>query len=330
VTSVGLALPMTCFGVLPELDAKTSCDPATGALAPEPTLAPGSDAGLPTAGSWAPAARAPCNTDVPPGMICVPGGVLLMGSPRYYAVEADLDPTPEHIVQLHPFALDADEVTVGQVRALVNQSGLTPPIARDPNFDARFGPCTYLDANDASDDAMPANCVSWSTADAACKLLGKRLPTEAEWEYAAGNLGAETPYAWGSDPSICANAVVARGRALLVEPDQCRTIGSTTLPAGPALGGSPNDVTALGIANLSGNLSEWVADLFAAYYSPCWSGAAPLVDPVCAAGSTNPAVHSVRGGAWSDLEYFAGVFYRNATTTDGPLTSTGFRCARSM
>src|SRR5262249_22678930 len=161
----------------------------------------------------------------------------------------------EQLVQLLPFALDIDEMTVGAIRPLVATIG-------EPTAQSAIDPfCTYTAAPsaDGSSEKMPVNCVSLQQARDACKALGKRLPTEAEWEYAAGNLGRETRYPWGSgDP--CDFAAVGLGLASDAQTSiQCLDAGDT---AGPQPVGSMGDVTDLGVHDLGGNLTEWLEDDF--------------------------------------------------------------------
>jgi sulfatase modifying factor 1 len=337
LTHVNLVLAMTCFGVPADADGHRTCDPSTGALGPEPTLVAGELGGSPLPGSWPPAATVPCAGSVPDGMVCVPGGAFLLGStifpPMISLFETGLpqsffDPSPERVVELAPFALDLDEVAVGTVRALVTRSGLGEPPARDPNPATVTGMCTYVGRTDASNDAMPANCIDWDHASQACALLGKRLPAEAEWEYAARNLTRQTQYPWGTDPSACDYARVAHGQFLGGDATNCE-LESNGFSIGPAPGGSSRDRTTLGILNLGGNMSEWVQDVFDSYADACWQGSL-LVDPTCKVGPAAPPIHSLRGGNWRALPDSALAFLRGAAQAAIYDSMVGFRCAVSM
>jgi formylglycine-generating enzyme required for sulfatase activity len=330
LTTVALTLSMACFGLPADVTGGRTCDPTTGELAAEPTLEPSPDlSGLPRPGSWSPAARVDCRGNVPAGMICVPGGAFLLGSARHPPISAQGDPVPEHVVQLAPFALDADEFTVGSVRDLVLHRGLPEPLARDPNFDSDNGPCTYISSTDPTNDTMPANCVMWFIADLACMMLGKRLPTEAEWEYAARNLTQETPYPWGSDANACAYAMVGRGRYLRSEATNCEVENGFSI--GPVAGGSPLDRTSLGLANLGGNVGEWAQDFFNPYSAPCWNPPRSrlLVDPMC--GESNPGgLRSYRGGSWDQVPGSSLGYVRGFSPGSWSDLNVGFRCAVSM
>jgi formylglycine-generating enzyme required for sulfatase activity len=171
---------------------------------------------------------------------------------------------------------------------------------------------------------MPVNCVSLAQARAACKALGKRLPTEAEWEYAAGNLGLETRYPWGSGPP-CDNAVVGVG--LGSDPstsiDCLKKNGDTP---GPKPVGSTGDVNALGVHDLAGNLSEWLEDEFQPYSDPtCWGPSATLhLNPVC----KKKSLPVVRGGSWQGQAIFAQISLRDANINADAKRYLGFRCAK--
>jgi formylglycine-generating enzyme required for sulfatase activity len=328
---VGLVLAVRCFGVAADPMAGTSCEPASGSAGPETTLARldgAGEAALPRPGSWPGAALVPCAVEPPADMLCVPGGAFVMGSALASLSLGAEASVPERLVRLGPFALDRDEVTVGAVRALAGAGRLSHlPVPRGPDPQSLEGACTWLGVADAANDALPITCIDHPLAVEVCAALGKRLPTEAEWEWAAGNMTEESPYPWGYDDDVCAHAVVARGRFAgpLIEPTSCRAQGGELLPWGPVPGGSPADVSFLGLRNLGGSVREWVADWLAAYDGPCWMGGAPaLVDPLCAAPQGVPE-RSLRGGGWESFAYSAHVYEREGLYSQSP--GVGLRCA---
>lgn len=324
-TKVPLVLSMACFGVVGDPAKSSTCDPKTGALAAIPTLPTiTDDAALPRPGTWGPARPVPCKAAPPPGMKCVPGGAFLLGNSHAFNPTEDLYPRPEHLVHLSPFALDEREVTVGDMEALVAE-GVPAPIKQSPDPTKVEHFCTYVSASDQMSNGMPLNCVDFALAQKICEKQGKRLPSEAEWEYAAGNLGRETPFPWGEDSDACANAIVGRGFAGGIGITSCR---NDTTPGGPVAGGSAADVTELGLHDMGGNMNEWCADTFSPYTAPCWNGASVLEDPVCAAAGA-PG-HSIRGGSWDFYPYAAHPYTRDVSVKDGPAPSTGVRCAVSM
>lgn len=325
LTPVSLVLAMNCFGVSASPIEAVSC--RDGELAPVEVLVP--DASLPAPGSWPGAQAKPCGS-VPDDMVCIEGGAFLLGSPHHLDLAAELDAEPERLVVLSPFALDRDEMTVGEIRALLAQ-GLLPeaPFGPDPDPKAPTATCLFLGADDATHDPMPVNCVRHELAVAACAALGRRLPTEAEWELAAGQRDLETHYPWGYDDDVCGHAIVGVGRySEAYEPEtiSCRVRSDGSLgPWGPQPGGHPLDVTAEGAQNLPGNLAEWVADSFAPYAAACYEGGSPaLHDPLCG-GATGPWVY--RGAGWLGLPAQARVFIRHRSSIAS--TNIGFRCALS-
>lgn len=326
-TQVHVHLGMNCFGVEMDLEGERVCQSETGELGPLEVLSAPPDH-LAQPGSWSSAARVPCSEPVPDGMVCVPGGVFLMGAPRYSITSAFIRLEP--LVKLSPFALDRDEMTVGAYLDLSLEHGLRPPLSRSPSERSVRHYCTY-DATDAASRAMPVNCISRDQAVAVCEAQGKRLPTEAEWEYAAGNAGQETRYPWGVDSDICAKTVIARNpidatSSFYAPYAECRETPAGRFPAGATQAGADTDLTELGIRNLGGNLSEWVADGFAVYSEPCWSGRL-LADPLCEAGDSG--LFAPRGGAWTYPPPSASSYERGGQLTDQAAFDIGVRCAIS-
>jgi formylglycine-generating enzyme required for sulfatase activity len=341
-TRAALDLSTSCFGIASAPDHHETCDPATGKLGPEPVLALLADGTTqPRAGSWPPAAPVACNAAAPAGMVCVPGGAFLLGTPRPTYVGADdaRQTQPERLIQLSRFAIDANEVTVGVVRDLVVKGKLPsePSVKSKSAPGSVLGACTYLGASDATGDALPVNCVSHVLAEAVCAALGKRLPKEAEWEYAAGNVTSETPYPWGASGDLCSLSLVGMGRNFeeadtgVHEGSSCRAVNE---PAtwGPVVGGNPLDVTTLGIHDLAGSMSEWVADTFAPYGAPCWqSTTSVLVEPTCGAPALgSPSTFSRRGSSWGGFKLDASSTARENGAPSASDPYTGFRCAMSM
>lgn len=327
VTTVALTLPVACFGVPSEPSRRRTCDAEAGRLGPEQTL-PEHPAlsSLPS-----PARAVGCASSAPAGMKCAPGGTFILGSSTSESIIQGLSPpVPEHLVKVDPFAIDEDEMNVAKIRTLVSSQGLPPPTKGDPSAFAREE-CTYLGADDPTNDLEPVNCMEWSTAERACQLLGKRLPTEAEWEYAAGNLGLKTSFPWGDDPNVCHYAIVAVGR--LVVPTESTECLIPPRVSGPdAYGGTPfRDSTTLGLLNMGGNVREWVADAYDDYAGPCWqTGSNLLVNPVCETTLARNPFHTERGGSWADDVVSARFYYRQGSPDDRASIYVGVRCAKSM
>jgi formylglycine-generating enzyme len=339
-TRVSLPLMMSCFGIPSDTTMWTTCDPATGERRALPALAQLDRVdGLPAPGTWPPARQVPC-PDVPDGMVCIPGGAFLLGGKHATPSSLLAQPLPMRLVQLSPFAIDVDELTVKQFRVLweANAVFVDPYdlVDRDPNENLPSGACTWALGHNGD----PLNCVSFDLATRLCEARGLVLPTEAEWEYAAGNLAEKTPYPWGEDGEICSHAVVSNGRISLsvhlTEETYCRLAYPHW---GPLPGGNSADVTALGVRNLGGNLAEFVSDRVASYSDPCWQGAPVLlVNPRCDMPAPDQAVlqpsmlFSIRGGDWGNSSFSPLVENRNALAvlTHGETLSpyVGFRCVK--
>jgi formylglycine-generating enzyme len=324
ITPVSIVAGMDCFGVTARPSESLAC--RDGALAPIEELS--ADPPLPAPGSWPPAQPTPCGA-IPDDMVCIKGGAFLLGSPHHLGLEADLATEPERLVVLSAFAIDRDEVTVGRVRELVLRGTLSEaPILPDPDPKAPGATCLYLGAGNDGNDAMPVNCVSHELAAAVCAALGRRLPTEAEWELAAGQRDGETPFPWGYDDDVCAHAIVGMGRyAEAYEPETitCRVQEDGSFgPWGPQAGGHPADVTREGVKNMGGNLAEWVMDAFSPYSSSCLGEKTPTIDPRCEGGP--PWVY--RGSGWLAFPAEARAFIRHRASF--PSTNLGFRCAMSF
>lgn len=335
-TVVTMALHAECTGVPAALGEKTSCAGAARTIGPETTLPVGRPDPALSPGTWPRARAAPCPTVVPPEMVCVPGGLFVLGDARLLPTNDDFATAPERFVHLSTFAIDRDEVSLGTVRRLF----VAGTIARSPGLRSSdptdsFAFCNYLGPNDPTNDDEPAACLSPETATAVCEKLGKRLPTEAEWEYVAGNRDEKTTYPWGNTNDACDRADVALG--VFTQPgifalgaDLCRVRpGQPTRAPGLPHVRNPRDVTTLGVRAMGGGLSEIVADGLAAYGSPCWHPEQPFLDnPRCDPSTTSNRV--IRGGAWANRIDTAAAANRLGATLGRNLVTAGVRCAKSL
>jgi formylglycine-generating enzyme required for sulfatase activity len=245
------------------------------------------------------------------GEVCIRGGTFWMGDVRRQGLGGHFDAVPEHLVTVSPFMLDRHEYTTGRYRAAL-AGGFTS--AERPWTVADHPDCTFRPTAPEGDD-LPLNCVSGTLAAALCEFEGRRLPTEAEWEWAGGGRELERLNPWEY-------RVAPWG-----EPEE--------RPAGPAPVGSRTwDVSADGVLDMGYNVGEWLVDRFQLYTDPCWEQGAYGPDPVCVPGPGEPDHgRAARGDYWfmagdSGAGYFAMVPARQ-TWPDQPLLRMGLRCARS-
>jgi len=330
-TNVALTMHAECIGLVSSTTTHETCNGPDRAITAEITLAAGKPDPSFKPGTWSRSQRIPCNGDAPEGMICHPGGFFILGDAKAPSAVAT-PPRPERFVMVKPFALAAHEVTVGTVRELVKAGKISAPTTRDPDSTVLDGACTYLGMNDPKNDAFPVNCVTHDLALRICEQLGARLPTEAEWEWAAGNLERESFYSWGDRGDPCDFADVGLGRyayeGALIEASLCRSRpGRETRSAGLPAVASTRDVTELGVFAMGGGVSEFVADRLARYDGPCWSPEEPFLDnPTCGSGP----LWVIRGSAWSDTPGFASSHERQGVNSVFHGPNVGVRCAVSM
>ncbi|MDX2222677.1 MAG: SUMF1/EgtB/PvdO family nonheme iron enzyme [Rhodospirillaceae bacterium] len=236
-----------------------------------------------------------------PEMATVPAGSFVMGSPDSEA-ERDADESPARAVTFaRPFALSRFEITRGQyaafVRATGHVTGTGCSVWSDTKWEVRAD-ASWQAPGFAQDDTHPVVCVSWHDATAYAAWLaartGKpyRLPSEAEWEYAARG-GTRTAYFSGNDPhAICAHD---NGHDLTSKrvhtgmpwpPVNCDDGFAETAPAG-SFPGNP-----FGVHDVHGNVWEWLADCYADSYAGAPTDGRAVDAPGC-------MQRVYRGGGWS-------------------------------
>lgn len=345
--TANVILDAACFGIPPDVPKKLTCSfqsvaashsaSAEAYFQPEPTLSGGdlSDSEIFRPGASNAYLGDRCTESIPDDMVCHRGAELLVGDDLTSGIESDFPHRPEVLRVVVPYGLDRDEVTVGTVRGLVRSGQLEPDSGSlvRRGTDPETSLCAWLGASDSRSDDLPINCISHTMADAVCTLLGKRLPTEVEWEHAARATRAAT-YPWGDEAPTCDRAVLGRGRSVAegggpLESRACRD----GRPFGPVVGGAEGDVTPLGVKNLAGNLAEWVGDHYQDYDESCWTlpyTSVATLDP-CPLGTKalRLARYSVRGGSYArGLSAGAG-FARFGSRDGGPSPEIGFRCAKN-
>ena len=205
-------------------------------------------------------------------MVLIPAGSYLMGS----NIEGDQQPI--HLVYVSSFYIDQLETTQRNYEKLM---GYNPSRFKGPD--------------------LPVENVDWFEANNYCKKIGKRLPTEAEWEKAARSktktnyyLGnkIDSKYAWYNKNS-----------------------NRKTHPVGKK---KPNSY---GLFDMSGNVWEWVSDWFDSNYYKF----SPFTDPK---GPKVGEFKTLKGGSWSNNASYLNLGYRMVYGPEGKDEYIGFRCAK--
>jgi formylglycine-generating enzyme required for sulfatase activity len=237
-----------------------------------------------------------------------------------------------------PFYVGRYEVTVGQFRRFVRETGYRTEAEADGTGGWGYNPATqkcegrkphftWQDGGFAQTDEHPVVNVSYNDALAFCAWLsdkeGKkyRLPTEAEWEYAC-RAGTETRYHNGDSPDALhgvARVLDVRGATKYGHVHQI-----TTPPSGPftAPVGSyrPN---AWGLYDMHGNAWEWCSD----WYDEEYYGKSPVEDP---RGPAEGNVRVRRGGGWNSYPMYARASFRNYNSAPSRCVNLGFRVVREV
>jgi formylglycine-generating enzyme required for sulfatase activity len=242
--------------------------------------------------------------------IRLPEGQFSMGDERFA--------TPVHPVRLSAFDLMKTEVTVAQYRACLEAGACYEPDLSGYSIDEGCATDATWRRDDAASAALPANCLPRFEMERFAAWVGARLPTEAEWEYAATSGGQPRKYPWGDDPATCDWAVIHS-----VEGVGCGAGAVAPVCSKPA-GNSEQ-----GLCDLIGNLVEMTADT----YSETYANADPNGGPDRSGDSSWAA----RGGSFedsliwrsetpeSDLEA-----RRREVVSDEAQWTVGFRLARAV
>jgi len=269
-----------------------------------------------------------------PELVVIPAGSLRMGSPETEQGRAD-DEEPVHSVRFaEPFALGRREVSVGEFRAFVEAEGYRTEAERGQGCATWDGAQWQYDParnwhspGFAQGDNHPVVCVSRNDAQAYVDWLAKhtgkryRLPSEAEWEYAA-RAGTSTAQFWGeSADEACPYANVADKSSQDRYPGgmihDCDDGFVYTAPIGSF---KPN---AFGLDDMLGNAWEWTAD--------CWNPSyqsAPIDGASWTTGDCKRRVF--RGGSWISAPRLARSAVRYWSVTGGGADVGGFRPARTL
>jgi len=296
------------------------------------------------------APQPPCqfNPNQAPEMVLLQGGYFQMGSEQDDE-HADEDEMPQHWVAVQPFALSRCEITVAQFRQFVQETGYKTTaekpekasalaIGNNENDAGQAKGCfSFGGANSnthwrnpgfAQDDSHPVTCVSWWDAKAFIQWLNARtgqeyrLPSEAEWEYAA-RANYSGVFSFGDtldSPENC--------QFMNVDSDGVCSDGFDY--TAPVASFQPNG---FGLYDMHGNLWEWAADCWHDDYNnaPVDGSARLLVSQ--SNGDVNGdgcERYSVRGGSWNYIPRNARSAFRYWRNRNGTSFYVGFRVARTL
>jgi formylglycine-generating enzyme required for sulfatase activity len=222
--------------------------------------------------------------------------------------------TPHTVVLTRPFCMDETEVTTGAYAKCIEAGKCEEPYKWDPW-------ASYPRFPD-----HPVNLVSQTKATAYCAWVGKELPTEAQWEWAATG-GEAVEWPWGNEEPTCENGLA----------DFTPFGAPKSAPGGDVGcgGGGPSPVKAHPrgakawpsgkIYDLAGNVWEWTRDFAMPYPRE------KQVDPVVleVPGKPDMTVRSIRGGGWNRSSTGCTVWFRGEATERYQVPGLGFRCVRN-
>ncbi|WP_435019971.1 SUMF1/EgtB/PvdO family nonheme iron enzyme [Tundrisphaera sp. TA3] len=217
------------------------------------------------------------------------------------------DDRPAHRVRLSPFYLQTTEVTYGQMTAFFRERGIgpgdQPPAWRDGW--AELTDRSHLPESEAME--YPAVGIDRRLAEEFAAWAGGRLPTEAEWEYAARSLGQERRFVWGDDGA---------GITSLARVDSLDEPVPTAKP-----GSYRDDRTAQGIFDLAGNVREWCSDAWGPYLAT----SSRVDDPKGPRCDDSNCLGVVRGGSFKSGQDQAGTTFRASEPAATAANDLGFR-----
>ena len=264
-----------------------------------------------------------------PDMIAIPSGGFEMGSPSVDA-ETVSDESPVHHVNVKSFLLGKTHITRGQFAAFVkatNYDAGKKCWVFDQSWQERDG-ANWRNPGYPQQENHPAACINWYDARAYANWLtrktGKqyRLPTEAEWEYAA-RAGSAAAHYWGENSDqACGHANVGDQKlksliyGVLWETHNCDDGYAFTSPVGSY---KPN---AFGLYDMQGNLWQWVLDSWTENYNQA---------PTDSSDWPDVGVYRVlRGGSWSIGPLYLRSAKRIKSNASDRVNTDGFRVARSL
>ena len=265
--------------------------------------------------------------------VSVPGGTFTMGTLQGEVVQAieeckrdggvceasyAEDSYPAHPVTVDPFMLETTEVTFEQFVAFLNVRGPGSHLNGCAGFpciqtrnESTDAPIVFDSANYSIPGILPqypAYGMTWYGAREYCEAIGRRLPTEAEWERAARADDGRI-YPWGN---VWDNALAKTNRPQDADPGP--------LPAASF----PLGVSVYGVYDMAGNVAEWVSDWYSDSYYQTSVAQGTTVNPT---GPVTGLQKVLRGGSWNSMPFFSRAIHRQSWDPSASQRWIGFRCA---
>jgi iron(II)-dependent oxidoreductase len=230
------------------------------------------------------------------------------------------DETPQHTIYVGAFYMDAHEVTNAQYRKFVQATGHKEPVGRAIENKGQFEFKPWQD-RDYNKDNQPVVCVNWEDAKAYAEWAGKRLPTEAEWEYAARGGLAGKRYVWGDDwppPKNSGNFADETVKKEFPSWTVINNYDDSCAYIAPVGSYKPNGYE---LYDMAGNVWEWCADWYDNKYYVSSTKSNPM-------GPSSGNARILRGGSWHYLyANYLHVSCRGYLDPAIGLNLIGFRCA---
>ncbi len=264
--------------------------------------------------------------------VSIPGGTITMGTSPVEVTEAvnectrdggfceasyAFDSYPAHEVAVDTFLIEITEVTFDQYVAFLNVRGADTHINGCAGFpciqtqnESPDAPIIYDGANYSIGTGLrphPVYGVTYYGAMEYCEAIGRRLPTEAEWERAA-RADDDRIFPWGNRWD---NALAKTNRPL------------DTAPGSFPVGSYPSGASFYGVYDMAGNVAEWVSD---------WYGERHYEERANQGSATNPTgpvagqLKVLRGGSWNSMPFFSRAAHRQAEDPKSYQRWVGFRC----
>ncbi len=235
---------------------------------------------------------------VPEKMTFIDDTTTTMGA-KEGDLNAQSNAKPQHSVNVKAFYIDLYEVTNGNYAECVASGKCTEPTdTSSATRSSYYGNSAY--------DRYPVVNVTWQQASDYCSYEEKRLPTEAEWELAATGNSDYRRYSWGNTSP------------------KSYYINITNIPGDTEMGNSyPKGDSPYGVADMTGNVSEWVSD----WYDKDYYSNSPTDNP---SGPENGTLKVVRGDSFASSLSAVHITNRNGADPNSFSNTTGFRCAKDV